>query len=76
MIYYTTIAQINQGKNEFSTIYCAAFEPCNIAVYWHSKKLYLARCVINIGYHTGSSVRLDIFTSLYDKINQKYYTTK
>ena len=49
-----TIAQINQGNNEFSTISSSAFhsqqsyitlttavhpvvEPCNIAVYLHSK---------------------------------------
>ena len=55
MIYYTTIAQITQGNNEFSTIYSAAFncrrtlstavqsvvEPCNVVVYLHSQKLYL-----------------------------------
>ena len=48
-----TIAQINQGKNEFSTIYSSAFhralmtavqsvvEPCKIVLYLHSQKRYL-----------------------------------
>ena len=52
-MYYTTIAQITQGNNEFSTVYSAVWsldhtltavqsvvESCNIAVYLHSKKIY------------------------------------
>ena len=53
-MYYTIIAQINQGKNLFSTIYSAVLhralmtavqsvvEPCNIAVYYTMRKILSA----------------------------------